>query len=37
MILNKGAIIDPTGYYRYLLWREWKPNASQITFIMLNP
>jgi len=35
--LNKGAIIDPTGCYRYLLWREWEPNACRITFIMLNP
>lgn len=35
--MNRGAIIDPTGCYRYLLWREWKANASQITFVMLNP
>ncbi|AFZ44358.1 protein of unknown function DUF1643 [Halothece sp. PCC 7418] len=35
--MQRGAIIDPTGCYRYLLWREWKPNASRITFIMLNP
>ena len=35
--MEQGAIIDPTGCYRYLLWREWESNASRITFIMLNP
>ena len=35
--MNRGVIIDPTGCYRYLLWREWEANASRITFIMLNP
>ena len=35
--VRKGAVIDPTGLYRYSLWREWNPDAAQITFIMLNP
>ncbi|MDJ0713917.1 MAG: DUF1643 domain-containing protein [Prochloraceae cyanobacterium] len=35
--MKKGALIDPTGLYRYSLWREWDANAPKITFIMLNP
>ncbi len=35
--MKKGAVIDPTGVYRYSLWREWNPDAAPITFIMLNP
>ena len=31
-----GATIDPTGQYRYSLWRQWD-DRPQITFIMLNP
>lgn len=32
-----GATIDPTGRYRYTLWREWDLNAPRIAFVMLNP
>ncbi|AFY78083.1 hypothetical protein Ple7327_2820 [Pleurocapsa sp. PCC 7327] len=35
--MRREAIFDPTGVYRYLLWREWDENAPQIGFIMLNP
>lgn len=35
--MKKGAIIDPTGLYRYSLWREWDANTPRIAFIMLNP
>jgi len=36
-MLNQGAVIDPTGDYRYSLWRVWHPKASRVAFIMLNP
>ena len=35
--MEKGAIIDKTGFYRYSLWREWNINAPNLVFIMLNP
>jgi hypothetical protein len=35
--LDKGAIIDETGAYRYLLWRIWDKSKFRVTFIMLNP
>lgn len=35
--MKKGAVIDPTGLYRYSLWREWDTNAPRLAFIMLNP
>ncbi len=35
--MKTGAIFDPTGAYRYLLWREWDPGGSRIAFVMLNP
>ncbi len=35
--MKTGAIFDPTGAYRYLLWREWNPGGSRIAFVMLNP
>jgi hypothetical protein len=31
------AIFDPTGMYRYSLWREWCPDSPPVAFIMLNP
>ena len=31
------AIFDPTGTYRYSLWREWCADSPPIAFIMLNP
>ncbi len=35
--VSGGAIFDPTGNYRYTLWREWDPQAPRLGFIMLNP
>jgi hypothetical protein len=35
--MNKDAVIDSTGLYRYSLWREWDANTPRIAFIMLNP
>lgn len=35
--MNKGAIIDPTGTYRYLLTRTWDEGKPPAVFIMLNP
>jgi hypothetical protein len=31
-----GACFDPTGTYRYSLWRSWAGGA-RLVFIMLNP
>ena len=34
----KSAEIDPTGLYRYSLYRGWETNApKRIAFVMLNP
>lgn len=33
----KGAIIDPTGTYRYSLWRIWNADLPKVLFVMLNP
>ncbi|NJR62516.1 MAG: DUF1643 domain-containing protein [Cyanobacteria bacterium CRU_2_1] len=35
--MEMGAIFDPTGIYRYALWRSWNPLLPRIVFIMLNP
>jgi hypothetical protein len=35
--IDKGAIIDESGIYRYLLWRTWDKSKERVTFIMLNP
>ena len=32
-----GADFDPTGVYRYSLWREWDARAPAVAFVMLNP
>ena len=36
-MMHQGAVIDPTGCYRYSLWRVWNPKTSRVAFIMLNP
>jgi hypothetical protein len=34
----KGAEIDPTGMYRYSLWRIWDlSKEGHLVFVMLNP
>lgn len=35
--MQMGAVIDSTGNYRYVLWREWNPQDARIGFVMLNP
>lgn len=35
--METGACFDPTGAYRYSLWRIWRPAALRIAFVMLNP
>jgi hypothetical protein len=32
-----GAVFDPDGIYRYLLWRCWDSGAPRVVFVMLNP
>jgi len=33
----KGALISPSGTYRYKLWRCWDSTKGQVCFIGLNP
>jgi len=33
----RGACCDPSGTYRYLLWRTWHVEAARAIFILLNP
>src|SRR5689334_17759017 len=35
--MTGGADFDPSGIYRYRLWREWEPYRPRIVFVMLNP
>lgn len=35
--MQTGAEFDPTGCYRYLLWRSWDEQAGRVGFVMLNP
>lgn len=32
-----GAVFDPTGKYRYALWRFWWPEGDKLIFNGLNP
>ncbi|WP_218079811.1 DUF1643 domain-containing protein [Anthocerotibacter panamensis] len=34
---DRGAILDPSGTYRYRLWRSWDPTLPRVTFVLLNP
>jgi hypothetical protein len=34
--LASGAVLDPTGAYRYRLWRRWAAGPS-VLFVLLNP
>ena len=36
-MLDSGAQFDPTGTYRYSLWRTWNASALRACFCMLNP
>ena len=35
--MQRGAIVDPTGCYRYRLWRSWAASQARLVFVMLNP
>ncbi len=35
--LDQGALFDPTGRYRYRLWRVWDRTLPRVAFVMLNP
>ncbi len=35
--MERGAILDQTGAFRYSLWREWGNHAKRVGFVMLNP
>jgi hypothetical protein len=35
--MRAGAVFDPTGAYRYVLWRRWDAFRPGVTFVMLNP
>ncbi|MEO1209584.1 MAG: DUF1643 domain-containing protein [Cyanobacteria bacterium J06638_20] len=37
LTIERGAEFDPSGLYRYRLWRRWDPQAPTIAFVMLNP
>ncbi|TVQ30888.1 MAG: DUF1643 domain-containing protein [Phycisphaeraceae bacterium] len=36
-MLRTGAEFDPTGKYRFRLWRRWRRAGPAAVFIMLNP
>ncbi|ACY18137.1 DUF1643 domain-containing protein [Haliangium ochraceum] len=35
--MRRGATIDPSGRYRYRLWRTWDAAGTRVLFVMLNP
>lgn len=35
--MKRAAVIDPTGWYRYSLYREWDASQPRLGFVMLNP
>ena len=35
--LQRSAVFDMTGQYRYYLGRRWRPDGAEVAFIMLNP
>lgn len=36
-VIESGATLDPTGRYRYLLWRRIGHGEARVGFCMLNP
>lgn len=36
-VVTRGVLFDPTGAYRYRLWRVWAPDAPRLAFVLLNP
>ncbi len=35
--LERTALFDATGQYRYSLGRRWQPKGPEVAFVMLNP
>lgn len=35
--VRSGAHFDPTGAFRYTLWREWDREAPRLAWVLLNP
>lgn len=35
--MRRGATFDPSGRYRYTLWRHWDTAGAKVAFVMLNP
>lgn len=35
--MDGDAVFDPTGTYRYTLWRAWAETGMRVAFVMLNP
>ncbi|MEO1593063.1 MAG: DUF1643 domain-containing protein [Cyanobacteria bacterium J06632_22] len=35
--IQRAALFDPTGQYRYSLSRHWQPSGQPVVFVMLNP
>jgi hypothetical protein len=35
--IERSAIFDPTGAYRFLLTRVWNPDRPRVCWVMLNP
>lgn len=35
--LQRTAVFDATGRYRYQLGRRWRPAGPEVAFVMLNP
>lgn len=35
--LQRTAVFDETGRYRYQLGRRWRPDGPAVAFVMLNP
>lgn len=36
-VFASGAAGDPSGRYRYTLWRRWDPMGPRVAMVMLNP
>ncbi len=34
---DRGAVVDASGNYRYLLWRRWDASRPRAGFVLLNP
>lgn len=37
LVIERGALLSPCGWYRYALWRIWNKQLPTLGFILLNP